>query len=143
MINANECMQLILAEFPEFGPAYKEHLDSWSLEGEPGLLLDVAEFSHYIADVLKDLSDEDRRRIFGLAERLMLEGDEEVQNAAATCFLENLAHRVEGGILPTSSFGPYLGKESREYIRGYDEMMGSKTPGLWDEDVSSTDDDID
>lgn len=59
-----------------------------------------------------------------------MHGDEDVQTAAATCFLENLMNRTPELIDP-QRFVPLLGHESKEYCRAWDEFCGVRTEGLW------------
>lgn len=62
----------------------------------------------------------------------MLEGDQEVQDAAATCFLENLQHQVDVGKVPGALSSSLLGSESRDYCKAWDEFTGVKTKELED-----------
>lgn len=60
----------------------------------------------------------------------MLEGDTQVQNAFATCFLENLINVSSGGEISSLDFVRLLGTESKNYCKGWDEFTGAKTEGL-------------
>jgi hypothetical protein len=138
MVSKEQCMKMILEYFPKFQEKWQEHLDWW--EGESaGLCNDMAEFSHYIRDLIlrKDNKNEEAIKLaFILIERLMVEGTEEVQTAAATCFLENLINAVSWERISAESFVHLLGKESKAYCRAWDEFTGVKTEGLWiDEEI--------
>lgn len=67
---------------------------------------------------------------------LLREGNQDVQDAAATCFLENILNYDSAGRLKASSFVHLLGTESKAYCKARDEFTGVKTPGLWDESAS-------
>lgn len=68
--------------------------------------------------------------VFDVAERLMVEGDNEVKDAVATCFLENLLNVASAGRIDASKFVDLLGPESRAYCRAWDEFTGVHTEGL-------------
>lgn len=52
-------------------------------------------------------------------------------NAACTCFLENLLNIASANEIRYERFIPYLGEKSKEYCRAWDEFTGVKSPGLW------------
>ncbi len=131
MITAQECMQLVLSEVPGFRDAWQRHLDYW--EGEPaGLCNDMTAFSRYVSDLIAQGNTHDLPAIFNLIEKLMVEGDEQVKDAAATCFIENLLNRASSGAIDARTFAPLLGKESLAYARAWDEFSGARTPGVWE-----------
>ena len=80
---------MVLAHCPGFRDQWQRHLDWWDGK-EPGLCSSMAEFSHYVLDLFNRKKQPELSRIFRLIETFIVEGDEEVQAAAATCFLENL-----------------------------------------------------
>lgn len=57
-----------------------------------------------------------------------------LDNAACTCFLENLINTASFGTIEYSRFIPFLGEKSKEYCRAWDEFTGVKSPGLWEND---------
>ena len=92
--------------------------------------------SMYVRDILsKTLSDEKEqeiKEIFSLIEFFIDEGNQSVQDAASTCFLENLINSTSWGKLKSETFLCYLGPESKAYCKAWDEFTGVKTEGLWD-----------
>ena len=122
MIRSHDSIPMILAEFPEFGRKLEEHLRYWGMT-EAGLCNQMAVFQRYVEDLLQvfPLETEDVQRAFNLVERMMTEGDRELQDAVATCFLENFLNR--GRIKPTA-LSPYLGTESRKYCKAWDAFTG-------------------
>ena len=90
--------------------------------------MDMSCFSHYIIDLIADDSKNNHQKeielTFIFIEKLMNEGTEEVQEAAATCFLENLLNAVSWDTILASSFVPLLGPESKKYCRAWDEFTG-------------------
>jgi hypothetical protein len=134
MIKHNECMNLILKNFPGFQSDWQEHLDWW--DGDtPGFSNDMSAFSHYVLALLKNNKDsQEIKDIFILIEQLVSKGDEEVKNSACTCFLENLINATSWERVHASTFIYLLGPESRKYCKAWDEFTGVKTEGLWDDD---------
>ena len=123
-------MKTILMEFPSFEERWKEHLNYWG-EEEAGLCNDMAEFSYHVVDLIVSGDTENLAVIFKLIERLMSDGDEDVKDCVATCFLENLMNRVSDDVFPAANFVHLLGPESRAYCKAWDEFTGVRTKGLW------------
>ena len=92
--------------------------------------------SMYVRDIMNtSLSAEkvqEIKEIFLLIEFFISGGNQSVQNAAATCFLENLINATSWGTLKPETFLCYLGPESKKYCKAWDEFTGVKTEGLWD-----------
>lgn len=132
MVTNVECMPLILEKFPGFQPRWQKHLAFWG-EEEAGLCNDVSAFSHYVEELINENKSTLLGEIFNLAEYLMKEGDETVRTAIATCFLENLINFASHGSIQASGFVEFLGPESRDYCKAWDEFCGAKTEGLWEE----------
>lgn len=127
MISKEQCVELVLRVIPEFKPYWQEHRAEWDGE-EPGLCNDMSAFSHY---TWQHLVDDNRSgllpRIFGVVEKLMVEGDQDVQDAAATCFIENLVNRVSWKNATAPAFRHFLGPKSRDYCKAWDEFTGVRT----------------
>jgi len=141
VVFANDCSKMIFSEFPDFEQSHrwKDHLEFWG-EDKPGLCAIFSTFSDYISDNLKgDNSKIDFIKVFDFVEMLMKEGDQETQDSAATCFLENLINFTSSShvALPAKTFVYLLGPESLAYCKAWDEFTGVKTEGLWD-DMSNT-----
>ena len=131
LVAGDECIPFILERFPGFQSGWTAHLEYW--EGEAaGLCNDMGAFTHYVCELLaaREPPSAELRAIFEMIEDLMVRGDEEVKDAVATCFLENLQNSESAGRIKAESFVPLLGKESRAYCRAWDAFTGTKTPGL-------------
>jgi hypothetical protein len=130
-VSQENCMKLILNKFPDFLPlwnAYKAEEDEYfktSLWGE------MSEFSHYIWTLLgaKTLDPARVKEIFCYMEELLVNGDDDVQNAICTCFLENILNVTPEQVDP-KQFVSHLGPESRKYCLAWDAFTGVKTEGL-------------
>jgi hypothetical protein len=123
-------MKEILKKFPSFELDWKLHCEGPF--GNIGLSMDLGEFSHYTSKLLMRNKSQDQnelKEIFNYIEYLLQFGDDEVKNAAATCFLETISNQVPD--IKPSNFVPLLGKESKEYLKAWDEFTGVKTEGLW------------
>lgn len=92
---------------------------------------DMIAFSHYVIDLLRvrETPSSYIQDIFAYTEYLLLQGDEDVQNAVCTCFLENILNVTPEQVDP-KRFVQYLGEESRSYCRTWDAFTGVCTEGL-------------
>ncbi|HEY9722831.1 MAG TPA: hypothetical protein V6D47_12530 [Oscillatoriaceae cyanobacterium] len=117
MISRADAIQTILQLTPEFRPAWEAYLADWNGK-TPGACLDFGEYSHFIDDAVLHKRTVDLAAVFAFIERCLDEGDEDVQNAASVCFLENLLNRET----PTQAWVHFLGPRSLEFCRewGYD-----------------------
>jgi hypothetical protein len=73
------------------------------------------------------------KELMGIAEILLEHGSEDVKNAVATCYIENLVNTASDEkekAVTYETFIPYLGPKSKEYCKAWDEFTGCKTPGL-------------
>ena len=129
-LTLNDCLQLLQKKFPKFIPIWNDE------KPEPSQIMECTVmriFTGYVADLLT-AQDRDQtliKEIFSVAEYLIEEGDEDVQNSVCTCFLENLINITPEQIQP-AAFVPFLGHKSRDYCKAWDEFTGVYTEGLWD-----------
>jgi hypothetical protein len=129
-LTADMCILLVNDVEPTFQLAWRSSLETWGPDARPGLSMYLAEFARHTGDLLLQGETDRVRAILGQIERLLEAGDTEVQNAAATCFLEGLLHRTD---LPASAYAPWLGPHSIAYLRTWDEFNGVRTEALWNE----------
>lgn len=128
MITNQNCLDWILKKFPGFQRRWQSYLDYW--EGEKaGLCNDIAEFSRYAEDLIKQCRIEELKSIFDAVEQLMTDGDKAVKDAIATCFLENLINQVSAGEILASDFIHLLGPKSITFCRAWDKFTGVQTEG--------------
>lgn len=135
MISKKDCIQSMLDKFPGFQERWQTHLDWWEGE-EAGLCNNMSQFSRYVTELITNKQVKTLPQIFNFVETLMIGGDSDVQNAAATCFLENLMNMTPEKIA-VNSFIPFLGNESRNYCKAWDEFTGVTTEGLEAESLAS------
>lgn len=137
IISKEQCINLIIKQFPGFEEMWAEHIDWWGGEN-PGLSNNMAVFSRYTIKLLQDdeKNQTELKNIFLLIEKFIVDGSDEVKDAAATCFLENVMNATSWKKIPSSSFIHLLGRESKSFCKAWDKFTGIKTEGLWlnDED---------
>ena len=111
----NNCLDLITEKFPAFQSilkSYKSEYDEESL----GITLfgGMAKFSDYVSNLMiqNEHNSSEINEIFSYMEFLLVNGDENVQNAVATCFLENILNKTPEQINP-KRFVKYLGPKSQ------------------------------
>jgi hypothetical protein len=122
-------MPLVLERIPGFQERWEAHLDWWGGE-EAGLCNDIAALSEYVRECITEDRTQELPAIFALIEEFMTRGDEEVRDATATCFLENLLN-ITSEEVPAESYIGLLGNESKAYGRAWDRFTGVRTEGLW------------
>jgi hypothetical protein len=134
MIESNQIIQLLIETYPDFRKALIESVDHWLPEKGPirphSILMYLS--GPVVKNFLKGNYD-NAEQLFDLIERMVVEGEPDLANAATTCFLENLQNIAshtdndfEGG-----HFVPLLGENSKEFCIQYDEMTGAKTKELY------------
>lgn len=141
-ISKTNCMDLISEKFPDFAPIwYSYNLEYQILNeeifgitpfwGDTSFAGGISKFSDYVIDLLihKKQNLSLIEEIFNYIEFLLVNGDEDVQNTVATCFLENILNITPEQIDPKLFVG-YLGFKSRKYCQAWDEFKGVKTEGL-------------
>ncbi len=129
-VTEKNCIETLIREFPNFSPYWKVYCEE---EGESsGLIFDVMMcFGDYIIDLIKINNIDELKNVFNFVEYLICHGDESVQTAMTTGLLEGLLN-ISPKKIKFKVICPYLGKESKEYCRAWDEFCGLKTDGLWD-----------
>ena len=114
----------LVARYPGFQDTWRAHLDYWEGE-EAGLCNDMAEFAVYVGTLLEENErTPELEAIFGHVESLLDDGTEEVKDAVATCFLENLVNRLEPGTAYRELFTGLLGPKSLAYCKEWSAFSG-------------------
>ncbi len=90
-------------------------------------------FEEYAIDTIKSDDEVEIKKIFDFVEFLLCNGNESVQNAIATSFLEYLMSK-DPDELNFSKFAKYLGENAIGYCRAWDKFTGIRTEGLWEEE---------
>jgi hypothetical protein len=129
-ITGEKCIELMKEKFPRFLSYWKDYIKDHGTDN--GLHIEMIPFEEYTIDIIKSCNELEIKKIFDFVEFLLCNGDESVQNAIATSYLEYLMSKDPDEI-QFASFVKYLGKNSKEYCRAWDKFTGVKTKGLWED----------
>jgi hypothetical protein len=129
MIERLESIEFILNNVPEFKNIWQKHHEEWA-EENVGHCNDMYPFVDFAVEYIQLRDSEMLKRIFAVAEHLLINGSEEVKTAVATCFLESLINRASTGKIDSNFFVKYLGENSKLHCKAWDEFSGAQTIGL-------------
>jgi hypothetical protein len=141
MVLPNEATKTVIDKFPDLQKSdhweYYLEVDYNDTRADLRCCRIMVTLGGYVEDILNSSvihteKKQEIKEIFSLIEFFMVKGNQDVQDAAATCFLENLINSASWGPLKPESFLCYLGPESKKYCKAWDEFTGVKTEGLWD-----------
>ena len=124
MISQADALRLLIQACPQIRAELIKDVEDWLHEdGSLSAWMIFASASHYVADQLFRGQVDAIAHVFEVVEKSLVEGTEDVKNAAATCFLENLANRE----IDVRLYAPMLGKESLAYCRAWGAFTGRGT----------------
>lgn len=129
-ITGKKCIELMKEKFPKFISYWESYIREHGADN--GLHVQMIPFEEYAIDTIKSNNELEIKKIFEFIEFLLCNGNEAVQNAITTSFLEYLMSKDPDEIQFTS-FAKYLGKNSIGYCRAWDEFTGVKTKGIWED----------
>jgi len=134
MIAKDDMMGVILAACPSFAPQWQEFRNEWRDEADDfPLYLVLAGFARHLIAMVERGETSDLPAVFAALERLHVEGDHYVREAAAVGFLESLQnlnlHKDAG---ESERFRPYLGPVS--------ERLWDKLYRFWEHEEPFIDD---
>jgi hypothetical protein len=117
-----DVLPLLLAACPSFEPSWQEYI-SWQEDREL-VIVDLGEFARHLGTLTPVGPVDELRRVFEVVERLMVEGDADVQTAVVTGLLESLPFDIEDGYADAGrAFGAYFGLETAAAWRALAEMF--------------------
>ncbi len=131
-VSDKELMDLLKEKFPKFVPYWEDFINYWKCYED--IISQMIPFVDYVAEVIKSMDALKLKEIFDYVEFLMCNGNEQVQIAITTGFLEGLLNKDPDEI-QFINFHQYLGHKSIEYCRAYDRFTGAKTKGLHDDET--------
>ena len=102
-----DVMPLLLEACPSFRSRWAEHT-AWR-GYEPLLHVDIAEFADHLGVLVRTGADAELPRAFAMVERLLAEGDHDVQDAVGTSFTEGLWSALGSLELADAAFARYFG----------------------------------
>lgn len=91
-------------------------------EGEPEKVPIIVQAGYYGRETCQ-LAVEDQEVVFEVAEEMMTHGDEQLQTAVATGFLEAVVHAAERGECDFRAIRDLLGPRSRRQVDAYRNFM--------------------
>lgn len=130
MIDETMCAEMMVEIAPNFRQRWEAYLKVWGNDCA-GLCLRCSEFAALVIETFDQITDQERKLIFATMEKCLSDGSQDVQDAVATCFLEDIVTAVCEGEAPWQQLIPLLGTKSRDYCKAWDEFSGVRTPGLW------------
>jgi hypothetical protein len=126
VIQKNQIMPLVLARCLGFRPIWNKHREFWQDE-EAGIYNDLAQFANFIVDCYAQKDTEQVVAAFRLVEELLDGGDEEVRNAAAIGFLEDVTNIASWKPFKAVVFVQWLGPKSKAAWDEIEEMWRGKS----------------
>lgn len=127
MIHRDDVIPLLLDACPSFAPVWNEHRDSGMYDAEL-VYLHLGEFARHVVRVVVDGSTGELPAIFAAAERLHLEGDDFVKEAATIGLLEGIQNSAAHAGLDPEIFVSFLGRESRRWWEALDRFWSGESP---------------
>jgi hypothetical protein len=133
MIAKGDMMGVLLAACPSFGGRWQVFLDEWQNEsGELPYYVALFNFTCHLIGMLERGETASFPAIFGAVERLQVEGDPYVKEAATVGLLEDLQNQdLHLGTLP---------EQFRQYLGPVSERWWDKLSRFWDHGELLTED---
>jgi hypothetical protein len=126
VINKTEIIPTILTKCPAFIATWEKHQAFWQGE-EAGIYNDLSEFAAFIVDAYSRQETETIAAAFRVIEGLLVEGDEEVQTAAAIGFLEDIQTIASNRPFGAAVFVQWLGPQSKGAWEKIEDMWRGKS----------------
>ena len=119
-------MPLLVAACPSFSKKWEEHPAYY--EGEELLYVDLGEFAGHLVELQKANRTEEFGAVFDVIERLHLEGDHYVKEAATIGLLEGIQNIAGNSGVEPEQFVQYLKPESAKWWRQLNDFWDAKIP---------------
>jgi hypothetical protein len=125
MITKEQVMPLLLNACPSFSARWEEHRAFY--EDEQLLYIDLGEFAHHLIELQKTNRIEEFEAVFDVIERMHLEGDDYVNEAATIGMLESIQNVAGNSGIDPEQFAKYLKAESARRWRQLNNFWEAKT----------------
>jgi hypothetical protein len=129
VIAKDEVMPLLLAGCPSFRGVWKDYLAGPVYE-EGHLYIDLAEFAHHLVELLRSGATEEFPAVFDVVERLHLEGDAFVKEAATIGLLEGIQNVAGNTGVDPDVFVPHMKPETAKWWAELNEFWEGMAPGV-------------
>ncbi len=130
MITKDQIMPLLLEACPSFTEKWTEYCASYG--NEDLLYVELSTFANHIVEIFKANRIDEFPAVFEIIERLHLEGDDYVREAATIGALEGIQNAGENSRIDTEEFIQYLRPESLKWWRQLNEFWTGKIPFVGD-----------
>jgi len=124
MMTKEQVMPLLLSVCPSFVKRWEEHRAFY--EDEQLLYIDLGEFAHHLVELQKVSRTEEFSAIFDIIERMHVEGDDYVKEAATIGMLEGIQNVAGNSGLDPEGFAKYLRPESAKWWRKLNAFWDAK-----------------
>ncbi|HKB39482.1 MAG TPA: hypothetical protein VKD72_23800 [Gemmataceae bacterium] len=132
MIAKDDMIGVLLDACPSFAPRWQAYLDEWEEAADPPLYRALAEFAQHLIGMLERGETAGFPAVFAAVERLHVEGEHYVREAAIVGLLEDLQNLNLHSATKPEQFREYLGPVS---ARWWDKLYR-----FWDHGELLTDD---
>jgi hypothetical protein len=126
MITKEQVMPLLLDACPSFTEKWKKHSAYW--EDENLLYIDLSEFNHHLIELHKSNQINEFPTVFDAIEKLHIEGDDYVKEAATIGLLEGIQNIASNTDVNAEDFIQYLKPESAKWWKQLNAFWDGKIP---------------
>jgi hypothetical protein len=138
-IDRTNCMEIILAEFPDFAARWAVHLESWPAYSQRPIALDITEFAEFAIETISTGLDAQIDRLAAIAEVILLEGDPIVEYTFRRMFLEHIAQHSSLDEFPIQQFTTKLRPLGLYHWQAFDRYVSIDPSGVVRERLPTTD----
>lgn len=108
---SQEAFETILTAVPDFQPRYQRFLSDWQGEDTPWYLA-MGELAHYVIETYEEGDTTHYQELFSAVERVLQNGDSEVQNLIWVGLLEAIQNIASNQSSSPDVFRAWLGPQS-------------------------------
>jgi hypothetical protein len=124
VIAKDEVMPLLVAACPSFREPWKRYLACPSYQ-EGLLYVDLSEFAHHLVELMETGSTQEFPAVFEVVERLHIDGDSFVKQAATVGLLEGIQNIASHTDIDPESFVSHLKHESANRWKELNDLWDS------------------
>ena len=110
MSASQEAFETIITTVPDFQPRYQRFLADWQGEDTPWYLA-MGELAHYVVEAYEQGDTTQYQKLFSAVERVLQDGDSEVQNLVWVGLLEDIQNIASHRSFSPDVFRAWLGPQ--------------------------------
>ena len=129
MISKDEVMDLLLEACPSYAAKWQEYTSDACYDADL-LYLHLGEFAHHLVELLQGSRSEEFPAVCEVIERLHVDGDSYVKEAATIGLLEGIQSVAGWKGVDLDQFVPFLGAETREWWHRLNDFWDGKRKAL-------------